>query len=291
MRTIQLSMGDVPERPGFWSAGKGEFEQTWNLLEGLITQENGFPIEVMDQIRTDHRFAENLARFIVNGGVMPSEEEILAQTTGIKVITQGQVFRVLTWITNYLSRNEWHGTPPKIPFSDKLLRKYAKTHVLLPGPPLPQSLKNMEKLLPSWQEAKNGDGPYWIRDDWRMGTREADFYNYEKMEPGWHLIGMVPLNKTSNTKPAQMSSLIPEGEKIPRACEIVYMAIMWNYVMHTSLFPNDNFTFVTASKDGLGPVGVSGARCDWQGWPYTSVGCTCPHPQVMAVTSVIPDLQ
>lgn len=126
----------------------------------------------------------------------------------------------------------------EIPFAEGTLRKCKNTHILFAGYPLSLlDLKIMKSNL-------------FYNQIWYK-YKEEEFASEEKVELKWYLIRRDCIPESTSKDWQEQLAMLKEDEEIPRACEIVYMIILYYLARNDRLFK----TFYTRCQD------VASDRC------------------------------
>jgi hypothetical protein len=113
----------------------------------------------------------------------------------------------------------------QVPFSEKLLKACAGTHLLVAGAPL--SLLDVRDRHPSL---------FWAQKPaWYDREAEADWARLA-VEPRWHLLRKQPPPDSLRKAYGEQCALLSSDEQVPRANEVVYSTILHSLAAGECLF-------------------------------------------------------
>ncbi|PIS41015.1 MAG: hypothetical protein COT26_00320 [Candidatus Kerfeldbacteria bacterium CG08_land_8_20_14_0_20_43_14] len=177
--------------------------------------------QVIEKLDDDPTYARRIARFMRAGGYSPSTDQKRArEIMGSNFLGVEDVIKHFgISLTDDEVSALWD-----IPFPESVLQERKNTHILFPGYPL--TILDIRGKVP--RELFRS-----LEDAWYNGEK---FAKKEKVALRWYLIRKdIIQNSTGKTYQGQ-TALLADTEEIPRACEVVYMIILYYLVYQKRLF-------------------------------------------------------
>jgi len=191
--------------------------------------------QVVEKLDDDPAYVRRVVRFMQAGGYSPSTDQKRARE-----IMGNNFLGVEDAIKHFgISITDDEASALRdIPFPESVLRECKDTHILFPGYPL--SISDIRGRVPR-------ELFYSHEDSWYNGEK---FAKKEKVQLRWYLIRQdITPNSTSKTYQDQVA-LLPDTEEPPRACEMVYMIILYYLTYQKRLFENLYGRCVDVSSNG-----------------------------------------
>jgi hypothetical protein len=113
-----------------------------------------------------------------------------------------------------------------IPFTEAELLECKDTHVLFPGYPL--SILEIQYRVPSNR----------LRIPYHIPLEDKDFSKMEKVGLRWYLIRNCSEGRAMAENYWDQIALLDKTEEVPRACEMIYMIMLYFMVYQKCLFDN-----------------------------------------------------
>jgi len=240
---------------GLWKATFGQVSQTLRVLEDL-----GITPEDLKRLRRDQSFAQRLVAYwkagAVTGDPIPDSES-QAKARAI----MGKNFLGLEEVRRGYGVALPVEQLAEIPFSEETLQACKDTHVLVAGAQL--SVNGIRFIASDFYDT-----------DWY--NREP-FANDNKVSVRWYLLRKEPVPESRSKTYDQQTALLKE-EKVPFACEVTYMVILYWLTHRERLLPDVYVRCQDKDSDGdrvgvgvfgSGKFGVGGG---WGDGRYDSLG-------------------
>jgi len=191
--------------------------------------------QVVEKLDDDPAFTRRVVRFMQAGGYSPSTDQKRAREI------MGNSFLGVEDAIKHFDipfTDDEVSALRDIPFPEFVLKECKDTHILFPGYPL--TILDIRGKVP--REL------FYSHDDaWYNGEK---FAKKEKVQLRWYLIRRdIIKNSTSKTYQDQVA-LLPDTEESPRACELVYMIILYYLAYQKRLFENLYGRCVDVTSDG-----------------------------------------
>jgi len=177
--------------------------------------------QVVEKLDDDPAYVRRIVRFMQAGGYSPSTDQKRARDI------MGSNFLGVEDVIKHLGisfTDDELSALRDIPFPESVLTECKDTHILFPGYPL--TILDIRSKVP--QELFYSHGDAWYNNE--------KFAKKEKVGLRWYLIRKdIIQNSTSKTYQEQ-TALLPDTEEVPRACEVVYMIILYYLAYQKRLF-------------------------------------------------------
>jgi uncharacterized protein (TIGR02996 family) len=153
-----------------------------------------------------------------------------------------------------------------LPWPEEVLRRCAGTHLLVAGCPL--SILDLQ--------ARRPDCSLWGSE--RPWYAAEPFARTRRVGSRWHLLRKASLPDSTHKTFAGQKSLLPRGERVPRACEIGYAVILHHLVTGERLLGDASVRCADSSSHGarifVGQFFTSGLYIgpEWHDHPGRSIG-------------------
>lgn len=141
----------------------------------------------------------------------------------------------------------------KIPFNREILEARAEHYALFPGYPL-----NIVEMKNGWEKCFNLYA-------WSLIKSKA-YAILERVEPRWYLMqkNIIPVIEKEYK---ELEKILPSGEELPRACEIIFQILSFYFAKGQKLFFDyyKNFkgaTILCSDDAGMLPAGQTRASVD-----------------------------
>lgn len=135
----------------------------------------------------------------------------------------------------------WDARLRHIPFDGPTLRGCRGSHILFAGTPL--------SILDIRRAAKDCfSGHIWY-------SREA-FAKNEQVNVRWYLLRKEPISDSAGKSYSDQLSLLEENEVVPRACEVLYGAVLYFLSTGIRLFSKTTARCADITESDVSPVGV-----------------------------------
>jgi len=142
----------------------------------------------------------------------------------------------------------------KIPFTEETLEACKGTHIPVPGYPL-TALDIEEKILRDrYLELSESDLKRMRKE---LEAVAEEFEKVEKVGARWYLMRKDIVPGSTNKSWEQQIAMLPENEKIPRACELSYTIALYYLARGVCLFKS---TYVRCQDDSCGCFHASVGR-------------------------------
>lgn len=177
--------------------------------------------QVIEKLDDDPAYARRIARFMQSGGYSPSTDQKRAREI------MGSNFLGVEDVIKHFGvsfSDDEVAQLREIPFTEAQLRECKDTHVLFPGYTL--TILDIRSRVPK-ELFYSHDGAWYT---------DQKFATEERVGLRWYLIRKdIVKNSTSKTYQEQIA-LLPANEEAPRACEVIYMIMLYFLAYQKRLF-------------------------------------------------------
>jgi hypothetical protein len=177
--------------------------------------------QVIERLDDDPTYARRIARFMQSGGYSPSTDQKRARD-----IMGNNFLGVEDLIKHFgvsLTDDEVSALR-EIPFTEAQLLECKDTHVLFPGYPL--SILDIRDRVPH---------ELFYSQDW---YNDEKFAKKEKVGLRWYLIRKDIVKDSTSKIYQEQTALLSANEEAPRACEVIYMIMLYFLAYQKRLFEN-----------------------------------------------------
>ncbi|MEK7639953.1 MAG: hypothetical protein AAB424_02360 [Patescibacteria group bacterium] len=189
--------------------------------------------QVIEKLDDDPAYARRVARYMQSGGYSPSTDQKRARDI------MGSNFLGVEDIIKHFGislTDDEVSLLRDIRFTEAQLQECKDTHVLFPGYPL--SILEIRDRVPN---------AMFYSQDW---YNDEKFTKKEKVGLHWYLIRKdIVENSTSKTYQEQ-TALLTSNEEVPRACEVIYLIMLYFLAYQKRLFEKVYARCSNLSSDG-----------------------------------------
>ena len=215
----------------------------------------GFNYELFEKVVVSDNLAEKMKNFVQTGGFEESWQQRRARKImGNNFFGVGEAIKYLDIVPSSLQQITHMA---KIPWSEKILQKHKKTHVLVAVFPLSYEdmiIREYFKYYFRWDEN-------WSRDENWYSRKRYEIFCQNKGQANWHLVRKTPILGTESKKWEDQLRMLSGHEVVPSFRVVMYVIFIHRLATREWLF-EDNLIRVRNTVRPERPISIEGKHLD-----------------------------